>query len=78
VSIFVSESRHFSTQGREIMTAMVSAIGSLVDMKMVRNIVDGVVERMRDRHGSTDPALYWATTTFFIVFVFLILPIFAF
>jgi hypothetical protein len=34
---------------------MVSAIGSLVDMKMVRNIVDGVVERMRDRHGSTDP-----------------------
>jgi hypothetical protein len=34
---------------------MVSAIGSLVDMKMVRNIVDGVVERMRDRHGSKDP-----------------------
>ncbi len=52
---FVSKSRHFCTQGREIVTAMVSAIGSLVDMKMVRNIVDGVVERMRDRHGSTDP-----------------------
>ena len=30
---------------------MVSAIGSLVDMKMVRSIVDGVVERIRDRDG---------------------------
>ncbi len=49
---------------------MVSAIGSLVDMKMVRNIVDGVVERMRDRHGSKDPELFKATTTLSLVFVF--------
>ena len=48
---------------------MVSAIGSLVDMKMVRSIVDGVVERMRDRDGGRSDImianhLLWLHITF--------------
>ena len=48
---------------------MVSAIGSLVDMKMVRSIVDGVVERIRDRDGGRSDImianhLLWLHITF--------------
>ena len=57
------------SQGREIASAMVSAIGSLVDMKMVRSIVDGVVERIRDRDGGRSDImianhLLWLHITF--------------
>ncbi|XP_023322013.1 uncharacterized protein LOC111696604 isoform X2 [Eurytemora carolleeae] len=42
---YVSES---IKQGRELAGAIASALGALVDMKLVRSVVDGVVERFRE------------------------------
>lgn len=42
-------------QGRELAGALVSALGSLVDLRLVRSLVDGVIERLHvDREGRSD------------------------